>query len=130
MERTGSKHLTMKFDLRQGIETKGELQNHFERQFELIIAMTLMNWRFCGFPSPSEVPDLEVHKQGTRFLRLDSIDFVQDSGQTVGTPSAFKSGSGILPQLLKRLEAASWSFYICPPFSKGDAAFFAAGGPL
>jgi len=39
--------------------------------------MELMNWRFAGLLLPSEVTDLEVHQQGTRFQRLDSIDFIQ-----------------------------------------------------
>jgi hypothetical protein len=38
-----------------------------------------------------------------------------------------RSFERILPFVKWGGVAAPWSFYICPPFSKGDAAFFAAG---
>ena len=40
------------------IEPKGAAPNHFKRQFEPIIAMTVMNWRLAGFLLLSEGPDL------------------------------------------------------------------------
>ena len=65
-------------DFRQAVQPGADLPSHFKRQFEPMIVVEIGERKLQGLPL-SEVPDLEVHEQRTRFLGLDSTDFIQTS---------------------------------------------------
>ena len=49
-------------DLRQAVEPKVELPDHFKRQYEPFMVKTLTTWRFRVSLLLSEIPYLEVQK--------------------------------------------------------------------